>query len=647
MLPKQPISLCFGATDQDTSKKKAQLGDMVTAVNCRQVKGGEFSKRDGFTQTQQSYLTTAIVSPDSIISPDGIQVLTKDAATGHAYARSATTVRNQDQGHADRFVPSVRTRFPAIGSGSQEAPMAKQAGNYIAWLVDEGHFVVAQLNPGVLGGATDDAETLIQQTAPISVATISSNASTKIKSFAFIDLLAFGSGDLWLMWVDWSGSVFAYRMSHTLPLTGIFSTVWSFPQAGTIYPALTSITAGMVDNGANGTLAVAVCGVNYETAAAQAHEPATSFRRSTTGACNVGQTISAHFYLDASTGQSATNSSAYYQGYWGKMTAAACTLVSVAGGFQRDSGEWHYAFIGNHGIYTSIIVINVPESAPATYGVSAQAISFPDPDTYGLPSDWDPTQYSHFGWFYNGQIAAKETSTGVDVIVTLIPYYAAFTDTEGVITGGFKAWNPDYLFTECWALAPSNGAWTRKWKKLGCCVAQGWIRLRDYSVTGVGALTSGKDYVLTIWEDKDAFQTCYHLREWDTGEILAQLAYGEAAHVGHVATRDLQATGYYSDVQQPMLAGVNQYGGLPLSIIVGLQSQNQNACVDIAAVILQNWDFVTSAPPIWQNPTTVFNFALTPGPIPTVHNGFQTVREVVPLVYPSRPETYFGFGVTS
>ena len=69
MLPKQPISLFFGATDQDTSKKRAQLGDMVTAENCRQVKGGEFSKRDGFTQTQQSYLTSPIVSPDSIISP--------------------------------------------------------------------------------------------------------------------------------------------------------------------------------------------------------------------------------------------------------------------------------------------------------------------------------------------------------------------------------------------------------------------------------------------------------------------------------------------------------------------------------------------------------------------------------------------------
>ena len=643
MLPKQPISLFFGATDQDTSKKRAQLGDMVTAENCRQVKGGEFSKRDGFTQTQQSYLTSPIVSPDSIISPDGVQVLTKDAATGHAYARSATSAQNQDQGHADRFVPYVRTRFPATGSGLQAAPMAKQAGNYVAWLIDEGHFVVAQVNPGVLGSPTDDAETIVQQTNVMSVAGISNGASSKIKSFALIDWPAFDNVHVWFLWVDWSGSIFAYRMSHANLLSGTCTTVWTFPQAGTIYPALTSISAGIIADGANGTFAIAVCGVNYETGIWQAHEQATSFRMGL-GACNVAQTICAHMYLTASTGQAQTNSIAYYQGDWGKMTAAACTLASMAGGFQTSSAYWYYTFLGNWGSNTCIVLVKVPLAAPGAFQVYSQAVSFDAPDTYGLPADWSASNYSHFGWFYNAQIAAKETATGVDVAVTVIPYYTTMIEVEGVITGSFKAWNPDYLFTECWSFAAAGGTWSRKWKKLGCCVAQGWMRLRDYSVTGAGALTSGKDYLLTIWEDKDAYQTCYHVREWETGEILAQLAYGEAAHVGHVATRDLQAQGYYSDVQAPMLAGVNQQGGLPLSIIVGLQSQNQNASVDIAAIILQTWDFVTGAPPIWQNPTTLFQLALTPGPIPTVHNGFQALREAGPLVYPSRPETYVGAG---
>ena len=642
MIPKQPISLFFGSTDQDTSKKKAQLGDMVTAVNCRQVKGGEFSKREGFTQTEQTYLTTDIVAPDSIISPDGFQVLTKDAATGHAYARSATATQNQDQGRADRFIPYVRPRFAALGTAQQQAPMAKQAGNYVAWLVDEGHFVIAQVNPGALASSTDDAETIIQQTAPISVATISANASTRIKSFALVNWPSFDNFHVWLLWVDWSGYVFSYKMSQAALTSGSFTYAWTFPQTGTIYPALTSISAGMIDSGpGNGpaTLAVAVCGVNYETAAGQGHEVATGFRTSgATPACNVAQTICGHFYLDASTGQKMTGSDSYYQGYWGKMTAAGCSIASVAGGFQTDPGEWHYAFLGNWGSDTTIVIVHVPTTSPGSFGESSQSVSFPSPDDYGLPTDWSPANYNHFGWFYNGQIAAKATATGVEIAVTVIPYWVTTT------TQDFRAWNPDYLFTECWAFATSSGTWTRKWKKLGCCVAQGWIRLRDYSVTGAGALTSGNDYLLTIWEDKDPLQPTYHLRDWDTGEILAQIAYGGAAHVGHVGTRNLQATGYYSDVQQPMLAGVNQYGGLPLSIIVGLQSQNQNDSVDVAAILLQTWDFLTNARPIWQNPVPVFNFALSPGPIPTIHNGFQTVREAGPLVYPSRPEVYRGEG---
>ena len=133
-------------------------------------------------------------------------------------------------------------------------------------------------------------------------------------------------------------------------------------------------------------------------------------------------------------------------------------------------------------------------------------------------------------------------------------------------------------------------------------------------------------------------------RQVRAGEILAQLAYGQAAHVGHTATRDLQVQGYYSDVQQPMLYGVNQYVDLPLAILVGLQSANQNASVDVAMLILQHWDFTKLAKPIWQSPAGMMGFAIAPGPIVTIMSGFQRLREAGPLVYPSRLETYRGTG---
>jgi len=129
-----------------------QLGDLITAQEVRQVKGGEFSKRDGFGQIAQVYNGQASCAPDSVVTPDGVQVLTRDAATDHVFARSITNTLNQDQGHADRFVPYVRTRFPAVGTNEQAAPMAKQAGNYVVRLIDEGHFVVSQLNPATSAG---------------------------------------------------------------------------------------------------------------------------------------------------------------------------------------------------------------------------------------------------------------------------------------------------------------------------------------------------------------------------------------------------------------------------------------------------------------------------------------------------------------
>jgi hypothetical protein len=652
-LPKQPVSLFFGATNQDVGKKSMQLGDLTTAQNTQQIKGGEFSKRFGFTQVARTYTGQASLTPDSMTSPDGVQVLTRDAATDHVFARSSATSINQDQGHADRFVPSVNVRFPAAGSGYQQAPMAKQAGNYVAWLISEGAIQIAQVNPTVaLAGQsrTADAETVVQQQLftvhQITPTSLGSDLSTKIKSFALIDHPTFDANNLWLLWVDWSGSIFSAKFSHTGLTFGGSVVAYSFPHAGTIVPSLTSICAGMVDGS---HMAVAVCGVRYETASAQTYEPAATFRTKATGstsvAANVAQGISAHFYLSASTGQSIGGTEvtpcASNWATTGGMTAAACSIASVAGGFQTGA-YWYYAFVANwQGTGPVVVLEQVTTAGAGGWEVNIPPISIPLPATsprdYGIPVDWDAGNSAHFGWFYNGQIAVKETATGVDVCVTVIPYYIT-VDNDTTHVGTFRAWNPDYLFTECWSFNIGAYTWTRKWKKLGCCVAQGWMRMRNFT----GTLTSGTDYLLTTWEDKEALQTCYHVREWETGEIIAQVAYGAAAHVGHTATRDLQAQAYCSDVQQPMLSGVNQHGGMPLAILVGLQSANQNACVDVATVTLEHWDFRAGAKPIWPNPAEVMGFALAPGPIPTVMNGFQTLREAGPLVYPSRPESYLG-----
>jgi hypothetical protein len=633
MIPKQPISLFFGSTDQDTSKKRVQLGDLIRAVNVRQVKGGEFSKRDGITQVAQTYPTA--ITADAITSPDGVQVLVRDTSD-HVYARSYSNTSNQDQGHADRILCKVNTRFPATGTGLQLAPMAKWAGNYVVWLLDSGHFQIAEVNPLTSKAghsATCDAETVVQKSVSLSVSDLSSAASTTVRSFAVVDDLG-GTAFLWIVWVDWSAHIYALKVARDNVNTVTFYTVYSNTPHGTILPAYTSISASIITGN---VIAVAACGIQYDTtdhAVSPGHAggAATGFRAGYLEvANNNAQTIAVHFYLSAN---GTSSGEVDIVGEHGFMTGAACTVLSTVGGFQTDPLYWWYAFVGNGGVSVALgLVLVRVKTSDLTCTVYTNAITpSTAPGTYGLPTDWSATNYSRFGWFWNAQLAAKETALGVEIVVTYVPYYIT-------AAGTWRAWNPDYLYTDCFAFSLSVETWSTKWTKRGCCVAQGWLRLRDQ----LGAhIYDGKDYFLTQWEDKESLQSCYHLREWSTGNILAQLAYGLASHCGHVGTRDAQAAGYCSDVQQPMAGGVDQHDGLPLRLLLGLQSANQDNCVDVAIASVTNWDFSAAAAPIWQPPAVFGTFALAPGPIPTVCNGFQPVREAGPLVFPSRLETYLG-----
>jgi hypothetical protein len=758
-LSKTPITLFYGATDQDTSSKKVQLGDMVLAENVVQIKGGEFSKRAAFVADEvQTYEGQAGLDPDSIISPDGTQVLTRDATTDHVFARSATTTSNQDQGNADRFIPYVNTRIPALGSGQQEAPRAKQAGNYIVWMLDDQHFQIAQVNPVIAaqqGSSTDDAETIVQTSEVLSVLTISDASSLQIKSFAVIDHQLFDPNNLYIFWVDWSSNIWAYQVPHSNLNTGTFKHVGTTNVSGDA--CLTSICAGMVSTtnlnplntlylGSGGTLNVPPPGVSavvseaftgsgggegaegasavilssytpglstwqggevpvtiwlrvtnagsydyvdpfslsiqleecaegnpedtiaYYGALYNCAEVTTSwqqftfnvpvttlgvsptdlfvlnvtvggdnsatstgvvlemgigtsmpssitlfpggspgatvrdylavsvcgvlsfhgFRKGVSGLTNnTAVTTSAHCYIDPTQSNYLAAGTIIYQyiGNTGAMTAAACTIAS-ARNFQNDPTTWFYCFIGN-GATGNPTVILVPVKGPSFSIQSVLDVNLSQfaPALPGLPADWSADNFTTFGWFFDGQLAAKESlissQFGVDIAATFIPYYLNNVEE-------FVAYNSDYLQTYCLAyVVPTTGI-TVKWTKLGCCIALGWFLLHDYTES---SQTVGKDYLMTTWVDKTALQNCYHVREWDTGNIIAEIAYGQASFVGHCATKDYQVSGYYSDVQHPMLYGVNQYNGLPPVLVVGLQSSDQNSCVDIATVLLQNWDF--------------------------------------------------------
>ena len=645
-LPKQPVSVFVGATDQDTSRKGVKLANLISAVNTRQVKGGEFSKRDGFTATAQVYEGVAGIVPDSIVSPDGIQTVTRDAITDKIFVRSTSTVNQQDQGTAERFWPRWETRSPATETGQQSAPMPKQAGPYMVHLLNEQTFRVSVFNPAstvLAKSPTRDSDALIA-THDIVVPPGAGGGTAHVKSFAIVDASDWDGSNLWILWVDWDsaanrGAVFALKCPHNDISSTTFYTVYEWG-AGIV---LTGISAGVVSGG--NKLFVCACGL------AISGGPVTGFRSGSVTdhpAWNHNSSAAyVHFYMSPSGVASGTTAGTLASD--GKHTASGISLISVGNHFQTSAQTIYYAWLcagaAAEGKAARLVVMAVDKD---TMNSATYSYSLPGWDTLAtdpLPENWSPVDYSMNGFFTIGSITGREVSTGLQLVISARPYWFYSENSALSTQRKFYAWNPDRITTMRVDFAASGGTFTKVWEARGSWLAQGWVRLRNYA----GAVDDGTDYAITGYEDDTALQCAYHVRRWADGAIVAQVAYGEGAHVGNCATRDGSVQGHCHDINQPMLNGHNPYIGnpayeVPTGLPIGLQSANVNGSVDVARLLLINWDFEKGAAIPWQPAQPFRSVVLSSGPIPFSVGGFQRVREAGPLVFPSRPEAYEGAG---
>lgn len=607
-LPKQSVQFVFGATDEDTSKKSVRLGGLISAKNTQQIHTGEHVKRGGFVQYDQIYDSPSTVTAESITSPDGAQVLIRDSATDTVFARGTDSTHNIAKGSTPRLMVKWPIRFPALATGDQAAPMPKQAGDFYVYLPDEQHFVVAK--------RSSDSETLLDTTT--FAASAGSPASTHVKSFAVIDNATFDASNLWIFWIDWSSAasignqhnrdaIRAVKVSHDL----VTVTQYTVDTGTTTNKMCTSICASVTDDG----YVTVGCTTAHAVTTPDDYTAFWDFRKD--GPPNHTGIKVNKYDATPSLKFSTESERTTIQAGW---TASGICALTSAGAYTLHSGFCSFAFWASN---TSALTSS--DLLLATVNESTGEITYVTIDTV---TDAGHVLASGFSGrtLFMGSVTGHETQHGAFIAAQMRIYYR----TSG---GGFEdpsgdyGLYPDQLFTKAYSYDSRGAPYgvAVEWTARGAWLASGWFMSNG-----------GIPLVITGWEDNDKIQMPYHLRRFDTGAIVAQFAYGEAAYPGGTATTDAQIEGHICDLNQPMSAIDPTEFEAEKGLVLALTSAAVDGSVDIANVTLDT--------PQFSNPSIFRSFALIPGPIPTIASGWQNIAEAGPLVYPSGLRACWGEG---
>lgn len=611
-LAKQVVSVFFGATDQDTSKTGVKLGDLVQAQNCEQVKGGEYTKRLGFTASAQVYAGAAgtpdtLTSVESVVSPDGVQVITRDAATDTVYARTTDAAHNAYKGDALRIAAKTSVRFASTVSGHQAAPMAKQAGNYYVYLSDPGALVVAlrSSNSGAI---------LRKVSVPISYG--SPYPSTHVSSFAVVDNATFDATSIWIYWVDWTtnagaqqdrDSIRAVKIAHDFSATSFYRL--TTPSA--LNECYTSICASVTSDGYV-TLGVTVAhdtdgnDVAFRDFRASASAVSTGLL-----VCKYDATPSIKFSSQRMTTPSALNT-------W---TASGVCALTVAGSHSHHTGICRFAFWGSNTsnrTYADLMLASVDEATGDQSWLTLDTAT-----NVGHLSAFTDSQPNTLPYFV-GSVTGHDTASGVVLAAQIRVYYQGGSAGQWVDPATDVGTYADTISTTGYVVTDA-GSVHKTWTAGGAWLAHGWF---PYYISGVPV-----DVLITGWQDTETVQMPYHLRRLDTGAIIAPFALGQGAFAGGTARDNAQITNHVCDLNQP----TSQASGATSNCcVLSLQAANVSGSADIASVSFSR--------NMYQPPASFRGLALYPGPIPTIVSGWQNLRETAPLSYPSQLRSFWGRG---
>lgn len=316
VIPKQDIEFIFGAVNQARGRRRLRVGEIIEAINTRQVKEDEYRKRPGFDRvvpTPESGSFTA--SAESLVA-DGKRLLARDAA-GVVWARNGSAW--QSRGTVKRMLPTL---FPAKLVPSASKPVIVAVGS---------NFWVFTVASGAYRWTIFDASGNVVRT------------QTTQTAASITNLAAVSDGTyVWVLWITGaSTTVTSHRFTIASPGTAVTSAT---------YRSTTSNTAG-VDMAVldNGNIAVATLEDN--------------------GATTIALNVS---YLDTATGQAKGSPAAVTTsvggGVGGTGRAGTPSILTYGGA----NGSWYVtAWTTRNGLTgtgggTSLVLATITSSNLAT-----------------------------------------------------------------------------------------------------------------------------------------------------------------------------------------------------------------------------------------------------------------------------------------
>ena len=601
MLTKQPVSVFFGTTDQDTSKKGVKLADLVTAQNCQQLKVGELTKREGFTETAQTYESKSAFTPEAFCCPDGSAKLVRDAADDVVYAQGPVGGEWKSKGGTQRLLCKSALRFPSTASDTQLAPMIKQSGDWFVWLDDSTHFRYAKQDA--------DGVRLLYLSDPIAVAgpTAGAGTSTHVSSFCVVQNATFDAANIWVFWVDWTTNTAQQNRDGVwalkIPLDGS-ATSQILISAGT--GANTYILTGITATYVGGALWLAQCGIFLQAGSA------VDFRSSS---FTTGYGWSQHFTVTSGGVAGAIGSYTRTSTARSWIASGICMLTTPEYNYATSPARLRYAFWSKHATDSTLADLVLVSVLMSDGTATAYTVDSADLDSAILPATLT-TNHN-----YVGAVTGREYATGCYIVASV----RVSAENDGTAAWADVGTNTaDRIFTKCYDYSFLGPSVSTRWAARGAWLAHGLFRRTDDA-----------EFIITGWQDTDEIQMPYHLRRFTDGAIVTQFAYGEGAYPGGCGLLAGQFTYHVGDLQQPYLSK-NPYSESYPSVVLATTSANVTGTVDMAALTISR--------PSYQNPTTERGLALAPGGTPTISGGWQNNQEAGPLVYPSGVGSYWGAG---
>lgn len=233
-LAKQDLAFSFGAVNQARNRRSLGPGDLVEAINVRQIIDEAYRKRRGYDRTVPTASSGSITTPWESYISDGKSRIGRDADDEVWRLNGASW---ETRGTANRALPSI---FPHQTVPSAARPVAVAVGsNYWVFTLSSGAY-----RWSIFDSSGNIVKTSVTQTA------------ASINYFAAEQ----DGTSVWVIWTDGTTTVRSHKFNIAVPTTAVVSATYrTVGQAGNGVDmhrlASTEIAVAICDNntGAAGT----------------------------------------------------------------------------------------------------------------------------------------------------------------------------------------------------------------------------------------------------------------------------------------------------------------------------------------------------------------------------------------------------------